>query len=88
MKYLIVTLLLLAGCTEKQPDPTCLDGYLVGSFSNSQVALFCTGVYISDRGIQGYDCSEIPYATPRAVADVRISEGAVFKTKCFNRLHK
>ncbi len=95
MKYLIVLLLLLVGCERQEStapkrnsDPTCLDGYLVSSFTNIAVNLFCEQVYFDTRGVEGYKCSEIPFSDPKAVADVRISEGAIFPTKCFNRLHK
>jgi len=83
---LFLALILLTGCTIRR-DETCLDGYLVSSFNNAAVGLFCENVYVGVEGIQGYRCSDIPFATPRLTAEVRIAEGSVFKTHCYNRLH-
>lgn len=80
---LIVTLLLLTGCTKV--DPTCLNGYFVIDL-NGEFKGFCTTVFRGFNNFHSDECYDTPGLTRgRGVkSQLLIKEGIVVETKCYN----
>jgi len=89
MKYLLMLLSLVLVSCVKTKYQTCLDGYFVSNFDRKDDGvIFCERAAVELEGVIGRSCSDIPGYSSRAIADIRIINGAVSETKCYNRLHE